>query len=136
MAPAPAVLLGSVQDLATKITPAPLQELLVSHGGWTTAWVTDTLVTNVRGPQQPTYFSGQEIKYLSPIIPIGGGLRTVVGINSYNGVLDVAVAGDSAHASEDAMLLAGIQEGIDELVASAQVTPGPGLGPHESDCPV
>ncbi len=104
---APAVL-GSMQDMATKITPAPLQEFFVSHGGWATAWVTDTLVTNVRGPQQPTYFCGQEIKYLSPIIPIGGGLRTVVGIT-----------GDSAHASEDALLLAGIQEGIDELVAGA-----------------
>ena len=93
-------------------------------------------MTNVRGPQQPTYFCGQEIKYLSPIIPIGGGLRTVVGINSYNGVLNIAITGDSPMRVR-MLLLAGIQEGIDEPWQCTQVVrrfqPCRALGPCDID---
>ena len=57
------------------------------------------------------------MRYLSPIIPIASSLRTVVGINSYNGSLNISVTGDAEHAADDKLLLAGIAAGIDELMA-------------------
>ena len=81
MAPA---LIGAVEDTVSKVVPAPLQEFVVARTGWSTAWMTDTLVTNVRGAAVPQYFCGQEVRYLSPIIPIAfassvsAGLRNTV----------------------------------------------------------
>ncbi len=114
MAPA---LIGAVEDTVSKVVPAPLQEFVVARTGWSTAWMTDTLVTNVRGAAVPQYFCGQEVRYLSPIIPIASSLRTVVGINSYNGSLNISVTGDAEHTADDKLLLAGIAAGIDELMA-------------------
>lgn len=107
--------IAAMQDVIDRLVPAPLLEVVVSRGGWTVSWVADTLVTNVRGPSVPQYFLGQPVRYLSAIIPIGSSLRTVVGINSYNGWVNVSVTGDAAHADDDAILLAGIQQAVEEL---------------------
>ena len=72
-------------------------------------------MTNVRGPNEPLFFLGTEVRYLSPIIPIGTTLRTVVGINSYNGSVNVSVTGDSAHSRDDRVLLDGIALTVDML---------------------
>lgn len=107
--------IAAMQELVDRLVPAPVLEAVVSRGGWTVGWIADTLVTNVRGPSVPQYFLGQPVRYLSAIIPIGSALRTVVGINSYNGWVNVSVTGDSAHADDNAILLAGIQQAVVEL---------------------
>lgn len=107
--------IAAMQDVVDRLVPAPVLEVVVSRGGWTVGWIADTLVTNVRGPSVPQYFLGQPVRYLSAIIPIGSALRTVVGINSYNGWVNVSVTGDADHAGDNTILLAGIQQAVAEL---------------------
>lgn len=109
--------IAALQDAVDRVVPAPLLEKIVAKGGWTIGWVADTLVTNVRGPSVPQYFLGHEVRYLSPIIPVGSSLRTVVGINSYNGWVNVAVTGDDAHAADNQILIDGIQQAVLDLLA-------------------
>jgi WS/DGAT/MGAT family acyltransferase len=111
----PAVV-GAMSDALDKTLPQPLAEAIVPKFGWAFGWVSDTLVTNVRGPSEPLYFLGQEVRYLSPIIPIGTTLRTVVGINSYNGAVNVTVTGDSQHGRDNRVLLDGIRLTVDSLL--------------------
>jgi len=110
------MVVAAMQDVLDRFVPAPVTETVVAHSGWTISWMTDTLVTNVRGPEVPLYFLGQEVRYLAPIIPIGSTLRTVVGINSYNGWVNVSVTGDAAHAEDNAHLIAGIADGVAQLL--------------------
>lgn len=111
----PQVIAG-VQSAVDRLVPAPVFEFMVARGGWTIGLIADTLVTNVRGPEVPQYFLGQEVRYLSPIIPIGSALRTVVGINSYNGQVNVSVTGDAAHAEDNRLMLEGIHQGVLDLM--------------------
>lgn len=111
----PAVV-GAVSGALDRALPQPLAEAIVPKFGWAFGWVLDTLVTNVRGPSEPLYFLGNEVRYLSPIIPIGTSLRTVVGINSYNGSVNVSVTGDSLHGRDDRVLLDGIRLTVDSLL--------------------
>lgn len=107
---------GALTGAMDRTLPAPLAEALMPKFGWTFGWLSDTLVTNVRGPSAPLYFLGHEVRYLSPIIPIGTTLRTVVGINSYNGSVNVSVTGDAAHGRDDRVLLDGIALTVDMLL--------------------
>lgn len=107
--------IAATQEIVDRLVPAPVLQVVVSRGGWTVGWIADTLVTNVRGPSVPQYFLGQPVKYLSAIIPIGSALRTVVGINSYNGWVNVSVTGDAAHAEDNQILLAGIHHAVVQL---------------------
>lgn len=107
--------IAAMQEVVDRLVPAPVLEAVVSRGGWTVGWIADTLVTNVRGPSVPQYFLGQPVQFLSAIIPIGSALRTVVGINSYNGWVNVSVTGDADHAEDNQILLAGIQQAVEEL---------------------
>ena len=111
----PQVIAG-VQSAVDRLVPAPVFEFMVARGGWTMGWIADTLVTNVRGPDVPQYFLGQEVRYLSPIIPVGSALRTVVGINSYNGQVNVSVTGDADHAADNQIMLDGIHQGVLDLM--------------------
>ncbi|MFM2437257.1 MAG: hypothetical protein RLZ55_63 [Actinomycetota bacterium] len=110
------MVVGAVNDTLDKILPAPIMEAMVPRFSWAFGWVSDTLVTNVRGPADPYYFLGQEVLYVSPIIPIGSSVRTVVGINSYNGSVNVAVTGDLQHGADNQILLDGIAAGVTELL--------------------
>lgn len=109
------MLVGSMSELLDKSLPAPLAEAIVPKFGWAFGWLTDTLVTNVRGPSEPLYFLANEVRYLSPIIPIGTTLRTVVGINSYNGSINVSVTSDAKHTRDGKVLLDGIRMTVDML---------------------
>jgi diacylglycerol O-acyltransferase / wax synthase len=111
--------IAALQDAVDRVVPAPVLEVFVAKGGWTIGWVADTLVTNVRGPGVPQYFLGHEVRYLSPIIPVGSALRTVVGINSYNGWVNVSVTGDQAHALDNQILINGIRQAVLDLLNSS-----------------
>lgn len=99
----------------SKITPAPLEDLILTNTGWTFGWLADTLVTNVRGPETAQYFLGQEVRYLAPIIPVGSTLRMVVGINSYNGTVNVGVTTDAEHAHDNDLMIKGIASAVADL---------------------
>jgi len=110
--------------MTEKVTPAPLQELVLSHSGQSTQYFSETLVTNVPGPMVPMYFMGQEILSNTPIIPIEGTMRIIVGITSYLGQLNIGVTGDGEHAPDVDVLMAGIIDGLDEIVRLGGVEPG------------
>ncbi len=108
-----AVLLG----LADRLVPDAVQGLVVGHSGWLPAWIADTLVTNVPGPQFPLYLLGHRVQTLHPIIPIDGHLRIIVGVLSYDGALHVGVTGDGVFASDVHVLAEGIVGGLRALAS-------------------
>ena len=83
----------------------------------------NTATTNVPGPQQPLYFAGRRLLESTPLIPLAGGVRVVVGIFSYNGTVTFGVTGDYASASDVDVLARGIEAGIAELVDAARKAP-------------
>lgn len=102
-----------------KVTPAPLQEFVLARGGAATQYFAETLVTNVPGPMIPLYFMGQEAIGNTPIIPIEGSMRIIVGITSFLDELNIGITGDGEYAKDIDVLLAGITSGFDELVELA-----------------
>lgn len=110
----PAVV-GAMSDALDKTLPQPLAEAIVPKFGWAFGWLSDTLVTNVRGPSEPLSFLGQEVRYLSPIIPIGSTLRTVVGDDSTDRTCR-GLAHSSQHGRDDRVLLDGIRLTVDSLL--------------------
>lgn len=81
-----------------------------------------TIVTNVPGPAVPLYAMGRRMLEIDPYIPITAGLRTAVGILSYDGALSFGITGDHDAVPDLETLSAGIREGIDELLKEAAQT--------------
>jgi WS/DGAT/MGAT family acyltransferase len=113
------VITDQVIKASEKVTPAPLQEFVVSRSGVASQYFSETLVTNVPGPTIPLYFMGRATVGNTPIIPIEGSMRIIVGITSYLDELNIGITGDGENASDVDVLLAGIQEGLDQLVVLA-----------------
>lgn len=106
--------------ITQKLSPAPIQEKVVSKTGSMAQYFSETLVTNVPGPQVPLYFMGRQAVSNIPIIPIEGSLRIIVGITSFMDELNIGITGDGQYAADVDILLAGVQEGFDELVDLAK----------------
>jgi diacylglycerol O-acyltransferase / wax synthase len=87
-------------------------ELLQRHQRYVT-----TVTTNVPGPQQPLYLLGCQLLEAYPYVPIAEGVRTGVAIFSYDEQLTFGVTGDYDQAPDVAVLAAGIEQGLAELVA-------------------
>lgn len=117
-------MLPQITDQALKITqklsPAPIQEKIISKSGSAVQYFSETLVTNVPGPQIPLYFMGRQAVAMIPIIPIEGSLRIIVGITSFQDQLNIGITGDGQYANDVDVLLAGVQEGFGQLVELAQ----------------
>ncbi len=114
------ILTDAIMRISAKVTPAPVQNFVVSKSGWTSEWFAETLITNVPGPQLQLYFMGREILGILPIIPVEGTTRIVIGITSYNGSLNIGITGDGEHAVDVDILLKGILKGLQELVDIAE----------------
>lgn len=82
----------------------------------------NTATTNVPGPQHPLYFAGRRLLESSPLIPLAGGVRIVVGIFSYDGTITFGITGDYASAPDVDILAAGIETGISDLLERSQRT--------------
>lgn len=108
-----------VMDVVNAVAPANVTEFIVSNSGGATKYFTETLVTNVPGPAITLYFMGQETLSNTPIIPIEGSMRIIIGITSYKDSFNVGITGDGEYAADVDVLLAGILEGFDELVELA-----------------
>lgn len=102
-----------------KVTPAPIMDAVVGGSGGATAFVAETLVTNVPGPKMPLYFMGREVANQTPVIPIEGALRIIVGITSYADELNIGITGDGEHATDVDVLLRGIQAGFRSILAES-----------------
>lgn len=113
------VILDGGRRAVEKVVPAPIQEYAVSRGALATQYVSETLVTNVPGPPVRLFLMGQEVVNNTPIIPIEGGMRIIVGITSFLDELNVGITGDGEHAPDVDVLLAGILEGFEQIVATA-----------------
>jgi WS/DGAT/MGAT family acyltransferase len=83
----------------------------------------NTATTNVPGPQQPLYFAGRRLLESSPLIPLAGGVRVVIGIFSYDGTLTFGITGDYATAADVDVLARGIEAGLTELLDLSRKPP-------------
>ncbi|WP_199522366.1 WS/DGAT/MGAT family O-acyltransferase [Geodermatophilus marinus] len=81
-----------------------------------------TVTTNVPGPRRPLYALGRRCVEIVPYVPIASTLRTGVAVFSYCGAVTVGVTADAAAVPDVAVLAAGIEAGLDELVAAARAT--------------
>jgi diacylglycerol O-acyltransferase / wax synthase len=79
-----------------------------------------TATTNVPGPQQPVQTLGRRMLESYPFVPVVGSIRIVVAIFSYDGGLYFGVTGDYDGAPDIDVLTAGIERGMDELLALAE----------------
>jgi WS/DGAT/MGAT family acyltransferase len=78
-----------------------------------------TATTNVPGPQQPVQTLGRRMLASYPFVPVVGSIRIVVAIFSYDGGLFFGVTGDYDGAPDIDVLTAGIETGMDDLLALA-----------------
>jgi hypothetical protein len=76
-----------------------------------------TATTNVPGPQQPVQTLGRRMLESYPFVPVVGSIRIVVAIFSYDGGLYFGVTGDYDGAPDIDVLTAGIERGMDDLLA-------------------
>jgi diacylglycerol O-acyltransferase / wax synthase len=79
----------------------------------------NTGTTNVPGPQFPLYLAGRRMLESFPYIPLFAHVRIAVAIFSYDGALSFGISGDYDTAPDIDVLCAGIEHGLDELVALA-----------------
>ena len=88
-------------------------------------WV-QAITTNVPGPRVPLYVLGRRMESLYPYVPIGGGVRTAIGIFSYRDTITFGINVDFDAVPDVEVLAAGISDGMAELVKSAETPPAPG----------
>jgi diacylglycerol O-acyltransferase / wax synthase len=83
---------------ALTIVPAPLVALLTRGSLMTMrrlpATATNTVTTNVPGPQFPLYACGREMIEYLPYVPLTEGIRVGVAIMSYNGRIAFGITAD------------------------------------------
>ena len=82
-----------------------------------------TVATNVPGPRERLYAVGRELLALYPYVPIADHLRIGVAVTSYQGHLYVGVTADRDSSRDIAVLAAGIEREVHELLQIAQPTP-------------
>ena len=105
-------------------------EVLLATGGWLATRApqrnVNTVTTNVPGPRVPLFIAGRRMLEAFPYVPLGGHVRCGVAIFSYDGSLGFGVTGDYDTAPDIAVLSAGIERGMGELVAAARGKGGNG----------
>ncbi|HSD80243.1 MAG TPA: WS/DGAT domain-containing protein, partial [Solirubrobacteraceae bacterium] len=80
----------------------------------------NTVTTNVPGPQIPLYVVGRRMLESFPYVPLGGHVRVGIAIYSYDGGLGFGVTGDYDTAPDIHVLCAGIEHGMEALLAAAR----------------
>jgi diacylglycerol O-acyltransferase / wax synthase len=96
--------------------PAMLLALAGRVGSRLPQRAVNTVTTNVPGPQHPLYLAGRRMLEAFPFVPLGGSVRIGVAIFSYDGNINFGVTGDRDTAADIAVLCAGIEHSIDELI--------------------
>jgi diacylglycerol O-acyltransferase / wax synthase len=80
----------------------------------------NTVTTNVPGPQWRLFACGRPMVEAFPFVPLASNVRVGVAIFSYNGLLNYGVTGDYDTAPDIAVLCAGVEAGMTELLKLAQ----------------
>ena len=80
----------------------------------------NTVTTNVPGPQWRLYACGRPMVEAFPFVPLASNVRIGVAIFSYNGLLNYGVTGDYDTAPDIAVLCAGVEAGMTELLKLAE----------------
>jgi diacylglycerol O-acyltransferase len=80
---------------------------------------TETVTTNVPGPQVPLYVLGRQMVEAYPFVPVAGKIRVGVAIWSYLGGLHFGVTGDLDSAPDVDVLAKGILAALDALLIRA-----------------
>jgi diacylglycerol O-acyltransferase / wax synthase len=97
----------------------------------------NTVTTNVPGPQHPLYLTGRRMLEAFPFVPLGGWVRIGVAIFSYDGNINFGVTGDRDTAPDIAVLCAGIERSMGELMPpGARPTPARRAASEESQAEV
>ena len=78
-------------------------------------------ITNVPGPQIPLYAFGAPLREVHPVVPLAAAHSVGIAIFSYNGLVTFGVIADSDSTPDIDVLVDGIEEGIDQLLALAPV---------------
>jgi diacylglycerol O-acyltransferase len=76
----------------------------------------NTVTTNVPGPQWRLFACGRPMVEAFPFVPLASNVRIGVAIFSYNGLLNYGVTGDYDTAPDIAVLCAGVEAGMTELL--------------------
>jgi diacylglycerol O-acyltransferase / wax synthase len=79
---------------------------------------TETVTTNVPGPQVPLYVLGRQMVEAYPYVPVAGKIRVGVAIWSYLGGLHFGVTGDLDGAPDVDVLAKGITNALDQLLTA------------------
>jgi WS/DGAT/MGAT family acyltransferase len=80
----------------------------------------NTVTTNVPGPQLPLYCLGRRMLEHRPYVPLSHGVRVGTAMLSYDGTISFGVTGDRDTASDVAIVAAGIEKGLEELLDRAR----------------
>ena len=78
------------------------------------------VLTNVPGPREPLYFSGQKIRNLMFWVPRSGQAGLGISILSYAGMVTVGIAADANRMPDPEKLLEGFEEEFNELLNLVQ----------------
>ncbi len=92
----------------------------------------NTVTTNVPGPQHPLYLAGRRMLEAFPFVPLGGQVRIGVAIFSYDGGINFGVTGDLDTAPDIAILCAGIEDGMSQLLGKPTRAQPEAAGASES----
>jgi hypothetical protein len=111
-------MVGLLGTLVSKV-PLPLQAALVPLLTELPLSLSNTICTNVPGPQLPLYLLGHKLERCYPYVPIGGELGLNVAVLSYDGTAYFGFGGD-VHAVPDIEVFEDLLgESIHELCAAA-----------------
>jgi diacylglycerol O-acyltransferase / wax synthase len=81
-------------------------------------------ITNVPGAQIPVYAFGAQLREVWPIVPLAAAHAVGIAIFSYNGLVTFGVIADSESTPDIDVLVHGIEEGIEQLLAPVRSRDG------------
>jgi diacylglycerol O-acyltransferase len=101
--------------------------VLMSLGAQSMSGQTNTIVTNVPGPQMPLYCQGAKLKAIYPQVPLLEGLGLGIALMSYAGTVCWGFNSDPELVPDSDVFVQKIRESIDRVRAFAAAVPPPKL---------
>ncbi|MEM7403355.1 MAG: WS/DGAT domain-containing protein, partial [Myxococcota bacterium] len=78
------------------------------------------VLTNVPGPRKPIYLAGSKLNSLMFWVPQSGGVGLGISIISYNGTVNIGVAGDSGLVSDPHAIVRYFEQAFDTMLEQVQ----------------
>jgi WS/DGAT/MGAT family acyltransferase len=110
---------GEVLTSLTGFAPPMLLALGTRAAARVTQRNVNTVTTNVPGPRTPLYAVGRRMLEAFPYVPLAGSVRIGIAIFSYLNNLNFGITGEYDHAPDIAVLAAGIEDGLAQLLKAA-----------------